>query len=80
MKVENILTDKDDVKLVNEYLKDKDEFTKNNPDLAIKALELYNRYIDLLTKYYIRSVRADSSIDKQFALRFSPWGIYSIRR
>ena len=80
MKVEHVLTDKKDVELVNEYIQDKDEFVKNNPDLAVKALELYNKYLELMTKYYIMQARAEMRIDKQFALRFSPFGIYSMRR
>ena len=77
MRPENFLNDKES-KLVNEYLSDKCAFTKDNPELSVKAVELYNKYLNLLTKYYIQTVKRYNFLESNIDFNITPFGMYSL--
>ena len=75
MNPNNFLNPKE-AELVSEYIADKEAFVKEQPELAIKALELYNEYIKRLTKHYIETVRHYRMLEASVDLNITPFGIY----
>ena len=78
MRPDNFL-EKDEAFIVNEYIKNIDSFIKSNPGLSTKALELYDKYIKLLTEYYINSVRRYEFLKNNVNLEHTPFGVYSLK-
>ena len=70
---------KKEADLVAEYIRDKDAFIEKTPDLAIKALGLYNNYIQLITKRYIDICKMNNALEELVDLNIKPFGVYSNR-
>ena len=66
-----------EAELVAQYIAGKDALIEEKPDLAIKALELYHKYIDLMTKHYIYICKMNNALEELVDLNVKPFGIYS---
>ena len=69
-----------EAEIVVSYMRDKEAFVKLYPELAINALELYNKYIQLMTKSYIAMVRNYQFLKDNVDLNIKPFGIYSLNQ
>ena len=74
----DVLPEKE-ARLVSDYMVDKDKFVKENPEFAIKAAELYDRYINLITKRYIKIIKLEIELEKLAKSINHPLGIYAFR-
>ena len=64
---------------MSEYIRDKDALIDKSPDLAIKALELYNQYLVLITNHYIKMCKFEQALEELVDLDIKPFGIFSNR-